>query len=330
MLEPYGKPLVWIFDSARSPLGEALPAFDRLPAVFRHFGAGEAPRAGAEPPDVVFFSAGIEGGAGGAAFMSLRAAAGGVPLIAVSRLRSFAQALSFFRNGVFDYISLPVDDSELSERFEAALAKKNADMSTVMVEFEAMDEAARDGLTLTVHRAVATEVEPDEDILAQLATGGDTPPKPDGAGGVSAPAGADTPREEADADPVDGLPIPSLWDELPCGLLAFDSRGNLVFANSMAMKLFGHLSLNSLREALENGRPAFNALGANRKPLPDNQWPHLTAVKAKAARANIVSIARPDHSRLWLRMDCLPHLSDGKVNRMSMTVINMTGELPSS
>ncbi|MCC8180248.1 MAG: hypothetical protein LIP23_04970 [Planctomycetes bacterium] len=133
------------------------------------------------------------------------------------------------------------------------------------------------------------------------------------------------PPEEPEA--VDGLPIPTLWEELPCGLLVFDSNANLVFSNSLALELFGKPSLAELQDALENDIAGFSAYGNNHKPLPDNQWPQAVAAKTKLPRSAVISIEHPDRRRQWLRIDCLPHLHEGKVTRLSMTLVNLTGEI---
>ncbi len=134
--------------------------------------------------------------------------------------------------------------------------------------------------------------------------------------------------EADEPEVVDGLPIPSLWEELPCGLLVFDSAGNMVFANRLGLELFGFPTLAELQEVLENDRGRFAAHGANLRPLPDNQWPQVLAQKSRMARSAVLSIEKPDRRRTWIRIDCLPHLHDGKITRLSMTIVNLTGELP--
>ncbi len=136
------------------------------------------------------------------------------------------------------------------------------------------------------------------------------------------------PEEADEPEAVDGLPIPTLWEELPCGLLVFDSVGNMVFANRMGLELFGYESVAELQEVLENQRQRFAPHAANLRPLPDNQWPQVLAQKSRMARSAVLSIEKPDRRRAWIRIDCLPHLHDGKITRLSMTIVNLTGELP--
>ncbi|MDR1535418.1 MAG: hypothetical protein LBU64_10030 [Planctomycetota bacterium] len=279
-----GTPLVWLLDSERGTLAECLDAFADW-AEARLI----APDAGRpdwdNPPDAVFFSAEMAGGAGGEGFAELRREAGDVPLLAVARWRSLAQALDFIRAGADDYLPLPLERGEARERLRAVLEK--------------------------LERRAFRRPDPDqeEDILAGMAAE----------------------REASEADEpeiVDGLPVPTLWEELPCGILVFDSAGNLVFSNSLGLSLFGHDSPAALREALESGLASFAAHATNRKPLADNQWPHILARKVRTARSAVLSIEKPDRRRLWLRIDCLPHLSEGEINRLSMTIVNLTGELP--
>jgi hypothetical protein len=108
----------------------------------------------------------------------------------------------------------------------------------------------------------------------------------------------------------------------------FDSLGNLVFSNNAGLELFGRDTLAGLQDALENSLSAFAAHGLNNKPFPDNQWPHILAVKTRTARSAVVSVETGDKRRAWLRIDCQPHLADGKIARLSMTAVNLTGELP--
>jgi DNA-binding NarL/FixJ family response regulator len=339
MQEENDKPLVWIVDSERAALGECLPAFDRCCSAFRYLEAGEPLPFGEDAPDAILFSAEIAGGPEGERYLDLRAEARGIPLIAVAKVRSLAQAVAFFRAGVNDYLSLPLDPGELSRRLEAARYVRAYPSSTVLVEVEGSGSSAG---TVVLDRAVALEDRDvsasaasgdDEDILAHLSReeAGATPDAVPASDEPAVASGgtAEAPAEDLEsAEPVDGLPIPSLWEELPCGLAVFDSMGNLVFSNSLALDLFGMETLADLQEALENGRHSLGAMGQNRKPLPDNRWPHVAAVKAKAARSAVVSLERPDRRRVWLRIDCLPHLTDGKVSRLCMTLVNMTGDLP--
>lgn len=306
------KPLVWIIDSPRSPLAESLPVFEAC-SDYRYFAWNEPLPVEAEAPDAVFFSAEIEGGPGGAEFPRLRDGLAGVPLLACARVRSLAQAVAYFRNGAADYLSLPLDPEETAGRLAAALSGERP--PAVMVELEAVDGDAPEALFAVSDTEEGPDLAIGGDILAQLSKD-------------ESPAIA---MNEDDSEPiaVDGLPIPSLWEELPCGLLAFDSEGNLVFSNGLALEMFGFDTLAALQDALDNRRSAFAARGANRKPLPDNQWPHSAAIRARAARHGLLSLERPDRSRVWLRMDCLPHLSDGAITRVTVTLVNMTGEIPS-
>lgn len=314
-----GNPLVWLIDSERNPLSECLDAFTPW-AETLHLPYGAAPD-WAALPDAIFFSAEIPGGPQGALFTEMLQAAGPVPLLAVARLRSLAQAVAYFRAGAADYLPLPLEEDDARERFEAALQRSAAlAMQGVMVELEPVDQDLAE-ISLSLRPSVPEEPEEafeEEDILAQL----EPPPPP--------PPPAPAPAREEDGDepePVDGLPIPSLWEELPCGLLVFDSSANLVFANSLGLELFGHTSLAELQETLETRRSDFDAHAANHHPLPDNQWPHIVAARTRTARSAVVSIAKPDGRRAWLRIDCLPHLADGAMSRLSMTLVNLTGEL---
>lgn len=321
-----GSPLVWILDSDRKPLADCRELFEGWANILYMETPDAIPEEG-EPPDALFVSADIPGGPGGEIFSGLCEWAGVTPVIVLAKLRSLTQALAFFRAGAADYLPLPVEEEEIQERLAAALARtERLAMPSVMVELEPVDSDPGEVSLSLVAAGGATGPEED-DILAGIAA---TPTTADagadtGAAGTPEPQTADA-AEEPEA--VDGLPIPTLWEELPCGLLVFDSRGNLVFSNRLGIELFGHASLAELQEALENALPAFAAHGANHNPLPDNQWPHILARKARAARSAVVSIEKPDRRRAWLRIDCLPHLADGKINRLSMTLVNLTGELP--
>ena len=296
---PAGRPFIWVIDSEREPLSGCRSAFADWADVLR-FGPGEEPD-WENPPDAIFVSAEIAGGPGGERFSALFREAGEIPILAVTRWRSLTQALAFFRAGAGDYLSLPLAAGEAEERVAAVLEK-----------------AGRQILRRLSLEAVATEPEGgdagesgwDGDILAGIAAG---------------TADEASPEEP---EPVDVLPIPTLWEELPCGVLVFDSIGNLVFSNSLALALFGYESPADLRDALEGNRSSFAAHSVSRKSLADNQWPHVLARRVRAARSAVISIEKPDRRRLWLRIDCLPHLADGKVSRLSMTIVNLTGELP--
>lgn len=323
------KPLIWLLDSERSPLAPSLEVFDGW-ADMVYVPAGQEPDWDT-PPDAIFFSAESKGGAAGEWFTALSQAAGGIPLIAVTRLRSLAQAVAYFRAGALDYLSLPLEEEDARERLEAALERSaQLAMQGVMVELESLDQDPGDvslSLVAPDDPALAPPPPPgqEEDILAQLSGHAKE------AGQAAPPAPPPAFQMDEDAEPVvvDGLPIPSLWEELPCGLLVFDSNGNMVFSNSLGLDLFGYESLAELQEALDNRRDGFAAHGANHKPLPDNQWPHVLAAKTRISRSAVMSIEKPDKRRVWLRVDCLPHLSEGKISRLSMTLVNLTGELPS-
>lgn len=319
------KPLLWLIDSGRAPLAASLGVFEDWADV-RYFASEPAESEWERPPDAVFFSAEFAGGAEGEAFGRLVAAAGAVPLLAVARLRSFTQAVAFFRAGADDYLSLPLEEEDVWERFNAAIERMaRLAMRGLLVELEP-SEAAPDSVDMSLRSAVSA-VEPsgdaspeaEEDILARLSA------DLAGESGLNATEPQDGAEEEPIA--VDGLPIPNLWEELPCGLLVFDSNGNLVFSNTLALVLFGCPSLAELQDMLENNRAAFAAHGANHKPLPDNQWPQTQAARTRTARSAVISIERSDRRRLWLRIDCMPHLADGAISRLSMTLVNLTGEL---
>lgn len=343
------KPYLWLLDSERKPLADYLDLFADWADVV-YIGPGQVVPDWDEQPDAVFFSAEIAGGVHGSLFAELSGEAGNVPLLAIAKLRSLSQAVSFFRAGATDYLSLPLDGDELQERLNAALEKAaRMAINGMMVQFESV---APDAGEISVSLRTATAVE-DDDILAHLPESADSVNNAEPTESVmseipetvpaAAPRQAEPPPmpvcvepETEDASPaaeeepetVDGLPIPTLWEELPCGLLVFDSDGNLVFSNSLGLDLFGFSSLAELEDALECRREEFKAYGANHKPLPDNQWPQVLALKSRVARAAVLSVEKRDKHRLWLRIDCLPHLSDGKINRLTMTIVNMTGELP--
>lgn len=324
-LETEPKPILWLIDSERTPLASCQAALTPWAQV-RYFGETGLPENTHwdDPPDVVFFSAEIPGGAGGSQFASLLARAENIPLVAVARLRSLAQAVGYFRAGAIDYLALPLDEDDARERAEAAIDKAaSIAMQGVMVELEPVDGDPGE-ISLSIAPSGGQPAPEDDDILAHIASG----PVAD----TSARTKPGSPAQESDADDepvaVDGLPIPSLWEELPCGLLVFDSNANLAFANKLALELFGSDSLAQLEDALENKREGFKAHSLNQKPFPDNQWPHVVAAKTRTARAALISIEKPDRRRTWLRIDCLPHLHEGKISRLLLTAINLTGELP--
>lgn len=322
---------IWLLDSEQGTLDRCREAFEDWADVFIWPNGLDAAD-WANPPDAIVVSADIEGGPRGEACQRLLVMADGAPVLAVAPTRSLAQALAWFRAGVADYLPLPLDENDVRERVAAALERSAAlAMQNVMVEVEPVDPEPVDvSLNLRTSEAVTRD---DDDILARIT--------PDAAGAEPG-AGVDTVESDADEAPVsgqlavedeptavDGLPIPTLWEELPCGVLVFDSNANLVFSNDLGLDLFGFASLAELQDALENGRGAFNAYGANRNPLPDNQWPQILATKTRTARSAVVSIEKPDRRRAWLRIDCLPHLHDGHITRLCMTLVNLTGELPS-
>lgn len=374
---------MWLVDSDRTPLAQCRQALEPWANVI-YFEHPPQPEDWSNPPDVVFFSAELPGGAGGRAFGDMLAYADTVPLIAVARLRSLAQAVGYFRAGVADFLSLPLDEDDARERVDAALERAAAlAMPGFMVELEPVD-ADPGEISLSVTSAVPASdrenratPENEEDILAELPPSPESPVKPDAIPSAvqastppapnkaeldstddpaqssaakstepSKPAEAteqpESPEsmestearpEESDLEddepvPVDGLPIPLLWDELPCGLLVFDSEANLAFTNQPGLELFGFNSQVELEEALENNRASFNALTLQQKPLPDNQWPHLLAAKTRTPRSSLISIEKPDKRRVWLRIDCRPHLHEGNISRLLLTAVNLTGELP--
>lgn len=320
-------PRIWLIDSERAPLAESRDVFEPWTEI-AYFGPGDDSMNWEEPPDAIFLSAEIRGGAGGDFFAELRRAAGQTPVLAVARLRSLTQALSFFRAGATDYLSLPLDAEEVRERLEDALRKAaNLALSAMTVEIEPLEPEAVPGETAPP--AAGNDDDEAEIVLVPVDEGDgalqasvDALPAPE----AKTPDG--TKDDEGEAEPVDGLPIPTLWEELPCGLLVFDSIGNLVFSNSLGLELFGRQSLGELQDALENRLSSFAAHGINQKPLADNQWPQAQAKKTRTARSAVISLEKPDRRRVWLRIDCLPHLADGKINRMCMTLVNLTGELP--
>lgn len=368
--QPQEKQAVWLIDSKRTPLAQCREAIEPWADVV-YFQDAPTPEDWNNPPDLIFFSAEISGGAHGDKFSNLLLNADSVPLVAIAQLRSLAQAVSFFRAGVADYLSIPIDEDDAKERATVALERAAAlSVPGFMVELEPLDaDPGEISLAVTSavpHPEVTTcddsdaaflAVDPEEDILAEL------PPDscvgqglPDGLEQKPAEASSeggstdisesdgqfdaddpylsqadDSATQKDDEDPVvvDGLPIPLLWDELPCGLLVFDSEANLVFANQPALELFGQSTLVEFEDALENNRGAFNALAANHKPLPDNQWPHLLAAKTRTSRDAVISIEKPDRRRLWLKIDCRPHLHDGEISRLLLTAVNLTGDLPS-
>lgn len=304
---------LWLLDSEREPLAGCLDDLDRLGDTLYVSAREPLPDWGTHP-DVIIVSGEIAGGPGGENFARLVEDAGFIPVIVAARLRSLTQALAFFRNGAADYLTLPLDVDEAKERVAAAIKKSvaRAAMAEVVVELAPEESESREE---------PGEPEAADDILAGLC-----PAAP----AVAADAPEEEPAGEAGEEPeaVDGLFIPTLWEELPCGLMVFDSGMNLVFTNALALELFGKASMAELQDALERDRASFAAYGQNHNPLADNQWPHLLAQKTRAPRSAVLSLERQDRRRVWLRIDCLPHLTDGKVSRLSMTAVNLTGELP--
>ncbi len=335
-------PLIWIIDSDRNPLAEHLHAFGGWARAL-HLPHGQAADWTA-PPDAIYASAELAGGPQGEVFADLLKAAGAIPVLVVARLRSLAQAVAYFRAGAADYLSLPLEEEDARERYIAAMERaETLAMQGMVVELEPVDEEVGE-ISLSLRPALPDPLPDDEDILAHLHAESqpeaddepaETEATPDESAIVDTVVEKATVTEATVEDPaedepvaVDGLPIPTLWEELPCGLLVFDSSVNLVFSNSLGLEMFGHASLAELQEALENHRDSFAAYGSNHRPLQDNQWPHLVAAKTRTARSAVISIEKPDRRRAWLRVDCLPHVADGALSRLSMTLVNLTGELP--
>ncbi|MCD8139001.1 MAG: hypothetical protein LUE17_04345 [Planctomycetaceae bacterium] len=341
-------PLIWIIDSDRNPLAEHLDAFSGW-ARARHLPHGAAAD-WTMPPDAIYASAELAGGPQGEVFADLLAAAGAIPVLVVARLRSLAQAVAYFRAGAADYLSLPLEEEEARDRYVAAMERaETLAMQGMVVELEPVDQEVGE-ISLSLRPSLPEPIPDEEDILAHLhaepresvraePSGKPETAETDAAADESAivetvvekatitDAAVEDPAEDEPVA-VDGLPIPTLWEELPCGLLVFDSSVNLVFSNSLGLEMFGHTSLAELQEVLESHRDSFAAHGSNHRPLPDNQWPHLVAAKTRTARSAVVSIEKPDRRRAWLRVDCLPHVADGALSRLSMTLVNLTGELP--
>ncbi|MDR3078364.1 MAG: hypothetical protein LBV15_06345 [Planctomycetota bacterium] len=332
------KPYIWLIDSDRRHLAEYAAIFsDWADALYLCPGDGELDWN--DSPDAVFFSAELDGGAGGERFASLCREAGDIPLLAVARWRSLAQALDFFRAGAVDYLSLPLSAEEARERLASVLERNSRQLLRRVVLELAPAETEGDSdapgvISVNVDSGTNSAAPEEDDILAGIDASLEVAIIDSGREeerGGKADSGDKPKVDEAETDEpeiVDGLPISTLWEELPCGIIVFDSSGNLAFSNSLGLELFGHESPAALQEALTSRLGSFAAYAASRKPLAANQWPHLLARKAHAARAAVISIERPDRRRLWLRIDCLPHLAAGEISRLSMTVVNLTGELP--
>lgn len=296
-----GTPRLWIIDSVRETLADALPDLENA-VECRYFRFGEMlPEENL--PDAMVVSSDLPGGATGNEFGRLVTEWAQIPVLVASKLRSLTQALAFFRRGAADYLPLPLTVEEWEERIAEALERMNtaAAVSAVLMEVEPVEDS--------------------DDILATLADSDESVAEVD----VVPEAVAE---QEPEPEAVDGLAIPMMWDELPCGLAVFDSNHNLVFCNQLALDLFGIASLAELQDMLDAHQTDLSAYGQNNKPLPNNQWPHLLAFKSRSSRSGILSLERADKSRVWLRMDCLPHLSDGAVSRLTMTLVNVTGEVP--
>jgi PAS domain-containing protein len=303
-------------------------------------------------PDAVFFTADLGEIDGLPGLEQLRRHLPDTPLLAVARVRSLAQAVDLFRRGVADYLSLPLDLAEVQERLAVAITTANSQLAAVTVEFEALDADPGDWrLSLSqVEESPAApplageageEAEPVEETqpveagepVEEKEPGEAARPVEEaepGEAGEEEEAG-ETVEKTQPVEPVeavDSLPVSSLWDELPTGLLVFDAAGSLAYVNRLGLELFGFASLGELRQRLESGLASFAARGPNRKPLPDNHWPHVLAIRSRAERHGLVYLERPSGRRVWLRLDCLPHLHAGVVTRTSVTVVNLTGELP--
>ncbi len=296
-------PRLWIIDSVRETLADALPDLEiAVDGLFIRYGEA-LPEVNLA--DAMVVSSDLPGGATGEEFGRLVTEWAQIPVLVASKLRSLTQALAFFRRGAADYLPLPLAAEEWEERIAEALERMN---------------------TAAAVSAVLMEAEPvDGDILATLTESDESVAEVD-----VVPEAVAEPEQEPETEPeaVDGLVIPTMWDELPCGLAVFDSNHNLVFCNQLALDLFGIASLAELQDTLDARQADLQAYGQNNKPLPNNQWPHLLAFKSRSSRSGILSLERGDKSRVWLRMDCLPHLSDGAVSRLTMTLVNVTGEVP--
>jgi|GEM_PF-2519682 len=323
------RPYIWIVDSARTPLASCLAAFSGWAEV-RYFDT--APEGGEwehDRPDAVFFSAEMDGGA----FPGLFGYSDSVPFLAVAAMRSLAQAVAWFRAGAMDYLSVPLEPVETEERYTEAVKKlERLTLSPVVVELEAVD-GELDDVSLAIAPSGMADIGAKDDVLAEIPTPmiANAPIVPevfDLLDALEEERENGEPEEGEEPESVNALPIPTLWEELPCGLLVFDSDGNLAFSNQLGLDMFAAGALGELQEALENDRSRYHAFGANHKPLPDNQWPHELARKTRTARSAVVSLEVSEKRRLWLRIDCLPHIVDGAVNRLTMSVINLTGELP--
>lgn len=326
---------VWVVDSDKSTLAESVPVLAQL-GDCKCFSFPQTEAEGLTIPDILLVSAEIEGGAEGEFFSALIKKFRDIPVIIAARVRSFAQALSFFRSGAADYLTLPLELMETAERLEAALLKRakagESDPVEVAVEVEETIGEMPRNLSLVVESFRQLPCAEDDDILAALPTEDDPTQNPpsmiDTGSAPSQHEGEPASVIQIDEEKSRQATQAEILEQLPCGYMALDLDGNLTVANAIAMETLGYDSLAELQDKWDSRRGEFGACGLNGKEIGSAHWPDMQALKSKARRSGCISVERPDNRRIWLRIDCLPVLSEGRVRYVAVTLTNVTDDHP--
>ena len=303
-------------------------------------------------PALLLVSAELPGGAAGDAWMRLRQRYPAPPAVAVSRTRSFARAVEFFRAGADDFLALPLDPSEFSSRLRSLLQRRAA--KTIPPAGPAESPAARDArfaaptdgdeaepVEVTVEwPGPPPQAAPAEAAPSQAAP---NPPPPDAAAGdedvLSSMAGAELAAEpdvppaapEAGGDDVlaelDRVEDAWAWLEAaPCGWIVLDADGAARLANPAALRLLGAEDAARAARLLAGDWASLEAELAPGRPAAPSANPAARAARDKAARALTARVRRPDGTRVWLRFECAPWRRRGRFAGVAAVIVNVTAE----
>ncbi len=242
--------------------------------------------------DVVIVSASIKGGPHGTAFANLRRKFSRRPLMVIAHVRSLSTAIEFFRAGADDYLPAPLTPEEARRRIQSAISKfadndghdSGDDRGGV-----GCGSASRDAENAVVCKRESVLHDNQEPVVM--------------AGGM-----------------LDKTTL----DLLSCGVLVCDHENRLRHSNPAALSLLGQPTESALSIAVADPIGVLKAVDCQARPLPLKSWPPLQAAVVKASRGGTFGLMRPDNSRVWVRMEALPMIRDGRVDAVIVTIFNIT------